>query len=278
MQRGRDLALRSGDRDPHHSNRSGASLSRGHRRSLSERTGPAGQRRPGNADRRIVPGDSPVAGGGIGRGCLVKNLAVGLQSDEGVGESDRDQELAPVLGREFDRDMAAEGRRRAADVDRDVENAAARAAHELVLGEWRRLEVQSAQGADRGRKGMVVLHEGEIKTRLVPVGAVVNLGEKPSGVAVLLRRHDLDRRNCGLFHLHRRTPVLRPTGRAGLLPEPPRAATSNRLGAGELPEQRRNCERQKPTPAGQLVCHKDLKLCYLLRRDSAERNGRNPLK
>src|ERR1700722_10921088 len=39
-QRRRHLALRSGDRDPHHSNSSGASLSRGKRRSLSESTGP----------------------------------------------------------------------------------------------------------------------------------------------------------------------------------------------------------------------------------------------
>ena len=39
-QRSRHLALRSGDRDPHHSNSSRASLSRGQRRSLSERTGP----------------------------------------------------------------------------------------------------------------------------------------------------------------------------------------------------------------------------------------------
>ena len=115
--------------------------------------------------------------------------------------------------------MAAKGRRRAPDVDCDVKDAAARAAHELILRERRRLEVQSAQGADRRRIGMVILHKGEIKTRLVPVGAVVNLGEEPSGVAVLLRRHDLDRRNRGLFHLHRAPrPSARPA-RAASLPE-----------------------------------------------------------
>ena len=40
-----------------------------------------------------------------------------------MGEPDRDQKLAPVLGRELDRDMLAESRRRAANVDRDVEDA-----------------------------------------------------------------------------------------------------------------------------------------------------------
>src|ERR1700733_14321212 len=49
---------------------------------------------------------------------------------------------------------------------------------------------------------MVVLDESELKTRLVPVGAVVNFGEKPSSVAVLLRRHDLDRWNRRIFNLH----------------------------------------------------------------------------
>ena len=126
QKRRRDLALRSGDGDPH-SNRSGASLSRGQLRSLSDRTGPPGGSRPDDPEVRIVPGDAAVVGGRIGRGRLVENLDVRLERDEGVGEPDRDQQLAPVFGRELDRDMLAEGRRRAANVDRDIEDCAARA-------------------------------------------------------------------------------------------------------------------------------------------------------
>ena len=240
MQRGRHLALRSGDRDPHHSNSSGASLSRGQRRSLSERIGPAasdGQATPIAGSSQATPRS---LGGGIERGRLVENLASGSKVDEGVRESDRDQELAPVFGREFDRDMSAEGRRGAANVDRDVEDAAARAAHQLVLGERRRLEVQPAQGADRRRIGMVVLHEGELKPRLVPVGAVVDLGEKPSGVAVLLRRHDLDRRNRGLFHLHRGPPSFARPVRARPLLARTRRARPPQIAPGQL---RGGCRR-----------------------------------
>src|SRR5207342_3089109 len=111
------------------------------------------------------------------------------------GEPDRDEQLAPVLGRELDFDMLAESRRGAANVDRDVEDAPARDAHQLVLREWRRLEVQAAQNAFRGGVGMIVLHEGQGKARLVPGGATIDFGEKPPRVAVLFWRHDLDRRN-----------------------------------------------------------------------------------
>src|SRR5579872_4639149 len=115
----------------------------------------------------------------IERGRLVENLDVGLQSEEGVGEADRDQQLAPVFRRQLDRDMAAKGRRRAANVDRDIEDGAAGAADELVLREGRRLEVEPAQGAGRRRIGMIVLDESEFKARLLPVGAVVTSEKNP---------------------------------------------------------------------------------------------------
>src|ERR1700722_7073783 len=59
---------------------------------------------------------------------------------------------------------------------------------------------------------MVVLDKSQFKTGLIPVGATVNLREKTPSVAVLLRRYALDRRNCGLFHLHHGPPSLRPPG------------------------------------------------------------------
>src|ERR1700691_3599800 len=61
---------------------------------------------------------------------------------------------------------------------------------------------------------MVVLNESELKTGRVPIGAIVYLGEKPTGVAVLLRRYDLDRWDSGLFHQHHAPPCFRPIGRA----------------------------------------------------------------
>jgi hypothetical protein len=66
----------------------------------------------------------------------------GFQRDETVRKSDRDQRLTPVLRGELDRDMPAEGRRRSANVEGDVEDAAANDPHQFGLREGRRLEVQ----------------------------------------------------------------------------------------------------------------------------------------
>ncbi len=79
-------------------------------------------------------------------------------------------------------------------------------AEELVLGERRRLEVQSAQRAHGGREGMVVLNEVQMETGRLESRPVVDLREEPSRVAVLLRRHDLDRRDGGVFNLHSHAP------------------------------------------------------------------------
>ncbi len=55
--------------------------------------------------------------------------------------------------------VAAEARRAAADVDDDVEHAAPRHAHELGLGEGRKLEMQAAHRARMAREHVIVLHE-----------------------------------------------------------------------------------------------------------------------
>src|ERR1700722_8684872 len=77
---------------------------------------------------------------------------------------------------------------------------------------------------------MIVLYESELKTRLVPVGAIVHLRKKPPGVAVLLRNYDLDRWDSGLFYLHHGPPSLRPDrpGRRSSCQKRRLAATSNR--------------------------------------------------
>src|SRR4029077_13502394 len=67
---------------------------------------------------------------------------------------------------------------------------------------------------------MVVLYKGEVKPRLVPVCAIVSLGEKPAGVAVLFRRYYFHCWNSGFFNKHHASPRFRPIGpSAVLLPE-----------------------------------------------------------
>ena len=74
-----------------------------------------------------------------------------------MAEADRDVELVAVLVVELDALPLAERRRAAAQVDDDVEHAAARDAHELALAGVR-LEVQPAQRA-AARARVVVLDE-----------------------------------------------------------------------------------------------------------------------
>ena len=82
------------------------------------------------------------------------------------------------------------------------------------------------------------------KTRLLPFGEAVDLGEKPARVAVLFRRHDLDRRNGRLFHLHLGTPVHDPavSGRALLA----------RSGGSRPPRIGAMCREKRPYLVGAL--------------------------
>ncbi len=97
--------------------------------------------------------------GRIGRGRLVEDFDIRLERDERMRKSGRDQQLTPVFRRELDRDIPAESRRRTANVDRDVEDAAARDAHQLGLRERRRLKVQAPQRAGGRGNRVVVLNE-----------------------------------------------------------------------------------------------------------------------
>ncbi len=95
------------------------------------------------------------------------------------------EQLPPVLGRKLDRDMLAKSWRSAADVHSDVEDAATHHPHQFVLGERRRLEMQSTQGADFSRQRMIVLHEIIVETGLEERLAGVDFRKEAAIVAVL---------------------------------------------------------------------------------------------
>ncbi len=80
--------------------------------------------------------------GGIIIRHLVEDLGVRLEGAETVGEADRHPKLTPIGGGEFDSDVFSKSRRRAPDVDGDVENAPARDPHQFALRARHRLKVQ----------------------------------------------------------------------------------------------------------------------------------------
>ena len=124
-----------------------------------------GENRPGLLHRPldpkggIVPGEPVVMCCGVMRRYLIGDLGIGLEGAEAVSEADGHQKLQPVLAAQFDGDMAAEGRRRASEVDRDIKDAATADADELCLSEGSTLEVQASDGAGLGRQGEVILNE-----------------------------------------------------------------------------------------------------------------------
>ena len=97
-------------------------------------------------------------------------------------EADGDVELARRLVVELEALPLAVGRRRAAQVDDDVEDPPARAAHELRLAGADR-EVHPAQHA-LARARVVVLHERLVDAVLGPDVRAVALEEEAARVAV----------------------------------------------------------------------------------------------
>ncbi len=95
-------------------------------------------------------------------------------------------------------------------VDGDVEERSLAAAHQLVLGMGRGLEVQPADRADLGRERMVVLAELDIDPLFGQCLAAVAFGEKPTVIAEPARGDQPDARQRGIFNLQGITSMLGP--------------------------------------------------------------------
>src|SRR4029079_1580583 len=99
----------------------------------------------------------------VERGALVLDLDRSRDDAEAVREALRNPELTAIRGRELAAEPEAEGRRAAANVDRDVEDRALDGAHQLAL-RAPDLGVQAAQDGPFGAR-VVVLHEDRVNAR-----------------------------------------------------------------------------------------------------------------
>ena len=146
----------------------------------------------------------------------------GRAGDEAVQEPRRHQQLPAVLEAQLLADPLAPGRAALADVDRHVEQRAAPAAHQLVLGMGRRLEMQPADRAGHARERMVVLHEIEIEAPFRHPRPVPAFAEEAAVVAEPARAEhqhvwngglvDIEHRALSRGWLHRRDPLTRDRG------------------------------------------------------------------
>ena len=172
-----ELPVLPGDED--HAGRSVASASSGSARSLAESRLLPG--RPLDADRRVVPAHAAVAGGPVDVGAEVGDVGALADHAVAVREPGGDEELAVVLLREERADPAAEGRRAAPDVHRDVEDLAADREDELGLRAHRAGSAGRAArraGSARGWPG-----RSRRDPRVAVAGGVPGLQEKAALVA-----------------------------------------------------------------------------------------------
>jgi hypothetical protein len=136
---------------------------------------------PVDGQLRVVPEEAAVAGLVPEGGAFVEDLGVFAEDGEAVGELRGDPEHVVVVCRQLGGRPFAEGGGAAADVDGDVEDAAAGAADELSLG-LLELVVEAAHDPTGG-VGVVVLREG-VGEAVGAVGVgVERFHEPPAGVA-----------------------------------------------------------------------------------------------
>ena len=99
---------------------------------------------PVDPDGGIIPDNRPLGLRRVQVVALVLEHGLLAQHRESVREAARNEALPVVLRRQFDGDMPAEGRRPAADIDRDIQHPALDDPHQLALGMFPFLEMESA--------------------------------------------------------------------------------------------------------------------------------------
>src|SRR5262249_50611435 len=145
---------------------------------------------PRDAERGIVPQDAALAPGAVLAGALVEHDGAVLEGERAVREARRHPDDLVVAVTQLDPAVIAEPGRLVPDVDHDVEERAAQAAHVLAHGRVP-LEVQPAQDA-AVRDRLDRLLEGRRDTSGPEVGLDPRLHEVATVVRKGLRREDQD--------------------------------------------------------------------------------------
>src|SRR5262249_28652930 len=125
---------------------------------------------------------------------LVQDFGVGFERAIAVREAGWYVDLFPVFGADNDRRVPSEGWRSSTDIDRDIENAAARAADQFGLGRLADLKMHAADRASGCRQGVVFLHEGDVYAASRHGVLAPDLREKSTGIRNASGRDDTNSR------------------------------------------------------------------------------------
>ena len=113
---------------------------------------------PVDAQALVEDRDSPVSLRMIELIALILEYSSFAEYGKAMGKTTWNKELAMIILGQFHSHMLAIGRRTLANIHSHIEHGTLHAAHQLRLGEWRALEMQSAHHAI-GRHTLVVLAE-----------------------------------------------------------------------------------------------------------------------
>ena len=105
--------------------------------------------RPGDGQRRVVPADRELGSWAVVVGGLVEKVSAVARDQEAMGQPSRNPQLPVVGAAQLNTDPLAVGGAARAHVDRYIEHAALRHAHQLALRMRGVLSMQSTQHATR---------------------------------------------------------------------------------------------------------------------------------
>src|SRR5205814_1082183 len=136
---------------------------------------------PRNGDVGVVPRKASFGRRIVIGVYLVHDFGIGFERAIAVRKPGRYVDLLPVVGAENDRYVMPECRRSATDVDRDINNAAARTTDQFRLSGLARLKMHAADRADGARQRVIFLDESDIDSAIPHGIKAPDFGKKAAG-------------------------------------------------------------------------------------------------
>ena len=157
-------------------------------------------RGPGKTAGGGVPPEPAFVARAVRGGALVEHDRIVPEGKRAVGKAGWNPDNSVIAAGQLDGGVIAQRRRAVPHIHHHINHGTVDAPHQLS---HRRvpLKMQAAHRANRGRQGMVVLHEFHGDACLGQHAAAVGFGKKPAVVAKAARGDQLDARQRGVVDL-----------------------------------------------------------------------------
>ena len=157
------------------------------------------RQRPVDRQARVARMQAAFARGGVRDRVAIEHVDVVGKRLQAVREALRNQQGDAVVAAQPLAVPVQEGRRAAAQVDRDIEDLAAQAVNELFLGMRRTLEMQAADAAALCRPGVVDLRHRRLPAGIAQLVGAEDARQKAARVAEARAAHALQAGERGVL-------------------------------------------------------------------------------